>query len=208
MGTSHCARVDRGGLCEDAYATVRNQQSASASCGLGRIGRILIVAGLAVAPACASSQSEVPVIHSRAAVTPILRACLVVFQGQLDSAAAQTLRQALGDALEKRTSAMVSTLVSGPELEDPDGCADIGTFAPDGIILIRPTGEVSHEEGGTVSITYDVQVKAPKEKRIVWHAHLVSESGPEVMARDLVENLTTAGLLPRNDGGKPAPGKT
>ena len=28
------------------------------------------------------------------------------------------------------------------------------------------------------------------------------ESGPEVMARDLVEHLTTAGLLTRNDGGE------
>jgi hypothetical protein len=175
---------------------------------LGHIGRILIFACLAVAPTCATSQSEVPVIHSRAAVTPILRAFLVVFQGQLDSASAQKLLQALSDALQPRTSALVSMLVSGLEFDDPTARAHIDAFGPDGIILIRPTGEVSHEEGGAVSITYDVQVKAPKEKRIVWHATLVSESGPEVMARDLVEHLTTAGLLTRNDGGEPAPGKT
>ena len=172
---------------------------------MGRIGRILIVVGLAVAPACATSQSEVPVIHSRAAVTPILRACFVVFQGQLASASAQNLQQALSDALQPRTSALVSILVSGLEFDDPIARADIDAFKPDGIILVRPTGEVSHEEGGAVSITYDVQVKAPKEKRIVWHANLVSESGPEVMARDLVDHLTTAGLLNRNDGGAPAP---
>ena len=184
---------------------MRNQQSVSLSGRLGRIGLILIVAGLAVAPACATSQSEVPVIHSRAAVTPILRACFVVFQGRLDSAAAQKLRQALSDALQPRTSALVSMLVSGLDLDDPIAREHIDAFGPDGIIFIRPTGEVSHEEGGAVSITYDVQVKAPKEKRIVWHANLVSESGPEVMARDLVDHLTTAGLLARNEGGAPAP---
>jgi hypothetical protein len=187
---------------------VQRKQSASSSGRLGRLGRILIFACLAVAPACATSQSEVPVIHSRAAVTPILRACLVVFQGQLGSASAQELLQALSDALQPRTSALVSMLVSGLEFDDPTARAHIDTFGPDGIILISPTGEVSHEEGGAVSITYDVQVKAPKEKRIVWHANLVSESGSEVMARDLVEHLTTAGLLTRNKGGEPAPGKT
>jgi hypothetical protein len=84
---------------------MRNRQSASSSGRLGRIGRSLIFACLAVVPACASSQSEVPAIHSRAAGTPILRACFVVFQGRLDSASAQKLGQALSDALQPRTSA-------------------------------------------------------------------------------------------------------
>jgi hypothetical protein len=163
------------------------------------MGRVLALAALALAPGCATSQSEVPVIHSRAAVTPMARAYLVVFQGLQDADGAEKLRQALTDALQPRTSALVSLLVTGLELDEPNARADIDSFGPDGIILIKPTGEVTHQEGGAESITYDVVVKAPKEKRVVWHANLVSESGPEVMARDLVDNLTTAGLLSRDE---------
>lgn len=132
------------------------------------------------------------------------RAYLVVFQGPRAADGAEKLRQALTDALQPRTSALVSMLVTGLELDEPTARADIDTFAPDGIILIKPTGEVSQQEGGAESVTYDVVVKAPKEKRVVWHANLVSESGPEVMARDLVDNLTTAGLLFRD---QPPPAK-
>ncbi len=165
---------------------------------MGRICRALALAGVALTPACATSQSEVPVIHSRAAVTPIARAYLVVFQGQRDAAGAEKLRQALSDALHPRTSALVSLLVTGLDLDEPNARADLDAFGPDGIILIKPTGEVTHQEGGAESVTYDVVVRAPKEKRVVWHANLVSESGPEVMARDLVDNLTAAGLLFRD----------
>lgn len=173
---------------------------------MGRICLALAALGLAFAPGCATSQSEVPVIHSRAAVTPIARAYLVVYQGQRDTDSAEKLRQAVTDALQPRTSALVSLLVTGLELNDPNALTDIDTFGPDGIISIKPTGEVSHQEGGAESVTYDVVVKAPKEKRVVWHANLVSESGPEVMARDLVDNLTAAGLISRDEppvGKKP-----
>jgi len=43
----------------------------------------------------------------------------------------------------------VSVLVSSLELGDSTAHADSDAFGPDGIILIRPTGEVSHEEGGS-----------------------------------------------------------
>ena len=162
-----------------------------------------MVAGLALATACATSESEVPVIYSRATVTPVLRAYLVVFQGQLDADRTEKLRQALSDALQPLTSALVTLRVTGLELDGPTARADIDAFGPDGIIMIKPTGEISHVEGGAESITYDVVVKAPKEKRIVWHANLVSEGGSEVMAHDLVENLTTAGLLAHKNGGEP-----
>jgi hypothetical protein len=171
---------------------------------VGRICLALAVAGVVIAPGCATSQSEVPVIHSRAAVTPIARAYLVVFQGQRDADSAEKLRQALTDALQPRTAALVSLLVTGLELDDPNALTDIDNFGPDGMILVKPTGEVTHQEGWAESITYDVVVKAPKEKRVVWHANLVSESGPEVMARDLVDNLIAAGLLSRDE---PPPAK-
>jgi hypothetical protein len=186
---------------------VENQQNRlSSGLSLGRIGLALALAGLASASGCATSQSEVPVIHSRAAVTAIGRAYLVVFQGQRDADSAEKVRQALTDALQPRTAALVSLLVTGLDLDDPNALTDIDTFGPDGIILVKPTGEVTHQEGGAESVTYDVVVKAPKEKRVVWHANLVSESGPEVMARDLVDNLTAAGLLSRDEppvGKKP-----
>ena len=143
-----------------------------------------------------------PVIYSRAAPTPIARAYLIVFQGQVGAERSEKLRQALGDALQPRTSALVSMLVTGTQLDEPTARADINAFGPDGIVTVKPTGAISGE-----SITYDVTVEAPKEKRTIWHANLVSESGPDVMARDLVEHLTTAGLLTRKDGGRPTAGK-
>jgi hypothetical protein len=171
--------------------------------------RALIVVSLALAPGCATSQSQsdVPVIYSRAAPTQIARAYLIVFQGQLDADRAEKLRQALTDALQPRTSALVSMLVTGLKLDEPNARADIDAFRPDGVVAIKPAGGISRQEDGGDSITYDVVVEVPKEKRTVWHASLVSESGPEVMARDLVEHLTTAGLLARKDGGEPPPAK-
>jgi hypothetical protein len=182
-------------------ARVENPQSRSSLPGwrsLDRIYRVLIVAGLALLPACATSQPDVPVIHSRAAPTPIHRAYLVVFQGQLDAVRAEKLRQALADAFQPKTSALVTLLVTGLDLDEPNARADIDAFRADGIVVIKPTGGVSQQEGGADSITYDVVVEAPKERRTVWHASLVSESGPAVMARDLVEHLTSAGLLIRD----------
>ena len=167
---------------------------------------MLFVAGLALASACATTESEVPVIHSRAAVTPIERACLVIFQGQLGADRVERLQHALTDALQPRISALASMLIAGQGLDESSVRADIDAFGPDGILLIRPAGEIVHEEGGSESVTYDIVVRAPKEKRDVWHANLVSESGPEVMARDLVNHLTTAGLLARKDGGEPPGG--
>jgi hypothetical protein len=160
---------------------------------------MLFVAGLALAPACATTESDVPVIYSRATVTPIARACVVIFQGQLGAARVERLQRALTDALQPRISALVSLRIAGQGIDDATVRADIDAFNPDGIILIKPAGEIVQEAGGAESVTYDVVVKAPKEKRDVWHASLVSESGPEVMARDLVDNLTTAGLLVRKE---------
>jgi len=149
----------------------------------------------------------VPVIYSRAAPTPIARAYLIVFQGQVGAERSEKLRQALGDALQPRTSALVSMLVTGLTLDEPSVRADLDAFAPDGVVTIKPAGGSSRQEDSSDSITYDVVVDAPKEKRTVWHASLVSESGPEVMARDLIEHLTTAGLLVRKDGAAPSPRK-
>jgi hypothetical protein len=111
----------------------------------------------------------------------------------------------LTDALQPRTSALVSMLVTGTQLDEPTARADINAFGPDGILVVKPTRATSHEEASGDSTTYDVSVEAPKEKRTVWHASLVSQSGPEVMARDLVEHLTTAGLLAREDSREPPP---
>jgi hypothetical protein len=169
--------------------------------------RALIVVSLALGAGCATSQSEVPVIYSRAAPTQISRAYLVVFQGHLDATRAEKLRQALADALQPRTSALVSMLVTGLTLDEPSARADLDAFGPDGVVTIKPTGGSARQEDGGDSITYDVVVEAPKEKRTVWHANLVSESGPEVMARDLMEHLTTAGLLARKGGAEPSPRK-
>lgn len=194
-------------------AGVENPQSRSSLPGRSARDRgcralsLATLAGLLSTLGCATSPAEVPVIYSRAAPTLIQRAYLVVFQGQLDAVRAEKLRQALGDAFQPRTSALVTMLVTGLDLDDPNARADIDAFRPDGIVVIKPSGGVSQQEGGADSITYDVVVEAPKERRRVWHATLVSESGPAVMAHDLVENLTTAGLLRRADGdASPAPG--
>jgi len=188
------------GACEDAHQIVEDQQTGSL---YGRtcspVCRVLFLGSLALASACATTESDVPVIHSRATVTPIARACIVIFQGQLGAARVERLQRALSDALQPRVSALVSLRIAGQGLNESTIRADIDAFGPDGILLIRPAGEVVHEEGGAESVTYDILVKAPKEKRDVWHANLVSESGPEVMARDLVDNLTTAGLLVRKE---------
>jgi hypothetical protein len=185
---------------------VKKQQSGS-DWSFDRLRCALVAVSLALASGCATSQSEVPVIYSRAAPTQITRAYLVVFQGQLDANRAEKLRQALADALQPRTAALVSMLVTGLTLDEPNARADIDAFGPDGVVTVKPTGGLSRQEDSSDAITYDVVVDAPKEKRTVWHASLVSESGPELMARDLVEHLTTAGLLVRKDGGAPPPGK-
>jgi hypothetical protein len=157
--------------------------------------------GLTSMVGCATSESDVPVIYSRAAPTPIARAYLIVFQGRGDLDRTEKLRQALTDALQPRTSALVSMLVTGTQLDEPTARADIKAFAPDGIVMVKP----AHEDASGDSTTYDVAVEAPKEKRTVWHASLVSQSGPEVMARDLVEHLTTAGVLAREASREPPP---
>jgi hypothetical protein len=185
---------------------VKKQQNGSDR-SLVPLCRALIVVSLALAPGCATSQSEVPVIYSRAAPTQIARAYLVVFQGHLDANRAEKLRQAVSGALQPRTSALVSMLVTGLTLDEPNARADIDAFGPDGVVTIKPTDGSTRQEDSGDSITYDVVVEAPKEKRTVWHASLVSESGPDVMARDLVEHLTTAGLLARKDVVAPSPAK-
>lgn len=207
------AAVDRVVASEDAERVVPRWKTLGASARALRAVRrasalaTLAVATLTLAPGCASSQATVPVIHSRPAVVPLDRAYLVVFQGQLDAVRTERLRQALGDALAPRTTALVTMVVSGLELDEPTARADIDAFHPDGVLVIKPTGAASRQpgEGDDDAVTYDVAVLAPKGKRTVWHASLVSEGGPGLMARDLVDHLTAEGLLRPTSAPQPSP---
>lgn len=181
---------------------------------LGRRGWGLLIATALALGGCAAEQPEVKVIRSRSDATPMDRVYILVFQGQLDRDhadrdwnRANEVRQALAEAFQSRVAALATMVATGLELEKGPARADIDAFHPDGVLVIKPAAGVVTQPDAPPQVTYDVALLEPKLERTTWRAMLVSEAGPQTMARDLVRNLAWEGLLHRKPGDEPGAAK-